>query len=50
MTKPIFGERAGLPKATRFHDLRRTAATQLLAAGEHSKIVPNRRPAALRRV
>jgi integrase len=36
--KPLL-KQAGLPKATRFHDLRHTAATLLLAAGEHRKIV-----------
>jgi integrase len=36
--KPLL-ERAGLPKATRFHDLRHTAATLLLAAGENPKVV-----------
>jgi Phage integrase family len=35
--KPLL-KQAGLPK-TRFHDLRHTAATLLLAAGEHRKIV-----------
>jgi integrase len=36
--KPLL-ERAGLPRATRFHDLRHTAATLLLAAGENPKVV-----------
>ena len=36
--KPLL-KLAGLPRATRFHDLRHTAATLLLAAGEHPKIV-----------
>ena len=35
--KPLL-KKAGLPKATRFHDLRHTAATLLLAAGEHPKL------------
>ena len=34
-------ERAGLPRI-RFHDLRHTAATLLLAAGEHPKVVQER--------
>ncbi len=33
-------KRAGLPETTRFHDLRHTCATLLLAKGVHPKIVP----------
>jgi integrase len=36
--KPLL-ERAGLPQSTRFHDLRHTCATLLLAKGIHPKIV-----------
>jgi integrase len=36
--KPLLAK-AGLPRATRFHDLRHTAATLMLAGGEHPKIV-----------
>lgn len=32
-------ERAGLPAATRFHDLRHTCATMLLKMGQHPKYV-----------
>ena len=32
-------ERAGLPKETRFHDLRHTCATLLLKRGVHPKLV-----------
>ena len=32
-------ERAGLPKGTRFHDLRHTCATLLLCEGVHPKLV-----------
>jgi site-specific recombinase XerD len=32
-------ERAGLPKTTRFHDLRHTCATLLLRQGVHAKYV-----------
>jgi len=39
--KPLL-ERAGLPLATRFHDLRHSAATLLLAQGVHPKIVQER--------
>jgi integrase len=36
--KPLL-ERAGLPRSTRFHDLRHTCATLLLIKGVHPKIV-----------
>jgi integrase len=39
--KPLL-KQAGLPPATRFHDLRHSAATLLLAQGVHPKIVQER--------
>ncbi|HEV2094641.1 MAG TPA: site-specific integrase [Rubrobacter sp.] len=36
---PRLLERAGLPKSTRFHDLRHTCATLLLCEGVHPKLV-----------
>ncbi|MCC6642425.1 MAG: site-specific integrase [Deltaproteobacteria bacterium] len=39
--KPLLA-RAGLPQTTRFHDLRHSAATLLLAQGVHPKIVQER--------
>ncbi|HME70122.1 MAG TPA: site-specific integrase [Myxococcota bacterium] len=39
--KPLL-RRAGLPESTRFHDLRHSAATLLLAQGVHPKIVQER--------
>lgn len=32
-------ENAGLPRTTRFHDLRHTCATLLLSRGQHPKLV-----------